>query len=187
MSDARDVWIQQLAIAQHEEALRDKRDEALRRLQDVVHLQTAVQAWAHDVGVVERGGDPLCGSSGGQMVRAEARVTCPKCRELMEMLPRRDDEIRREEALRRLQSAQELFGRGDQQQWHRYERDDGRDVSQTVFAVWDSGAKSLFSGMENTALFTRPEAEVELTRLMQDADANSYEIGALLHAMESRG
>lgn len=102
--------------------------------------------------------------------------------------PRRDDEIRREEALRRLQSAQELFGRGDQQQWHRYERGDGRDVSQTVFAVWDSGARALFSGMENTALFTRPEAEVELARLMRDADVNSYEIGALLHALErSRG
>lgn len=87
MSDARDVWIQQLAISQREEALRDKRDEALKRLRDVVHLQTVVQAWAHDVGVVERDGDPICGSSGGQMVRVEARVTCSKCRELMKKLP----------------------------------------------------------------------------------------------------
>lgn len=90
MPDARDVWIQQLAMTQREEALRDKRDEALKRLRDPdVHLQTVVQAWAHNAGVVEREGDPLCGVPSGPMTRAEARVTCPKCRELMETLPRR--------------------------------------------------------------------------------------------------
>lgn len=59
------------------------REEALRRLRDVVHLQTVVQAWQHDRGMVEREGDPVCGASGGKMVLAEARVTCPACRERM--------------------------------------------------------------------------------------------------------
>jgi hypothetical protein len=65
------------------------REEALRRLRNPdVHLQTVVQAWAHDAGIVERDGDPLCGASGGKMVRAEARVTCLDCREKMKTLPR---------------------------------------------------------------------------------------------------
>lgn len=46
MSDARDVWIQQLAIAQREEALRDKRDEALRRLRTPCHRCLDRGVWA---------------------------------------------------------------------------------------------------------------------------------------------
>jgi hypothetical protein len=66
-----------------------RREEALRRLRDPgVHLQTVVEAWAHDAGIVERDGDPLCGATGGKMVRAEARVTCLDCREKMKTLPR---------------------------------------------------------------------------------------------------
>lgn len=64
------------------------RGEALRRLRSDVHLQTVVQAWAHNVGIEERDGDPLCGVPTGQMTRAEARVTCLECRKLMEELPR---------------------------------------------------------------------------------------------------
>ncbi len=65
------------------------REQALRRLRDPgVHLPTRVEMWAHDAGIVTRDGDPLCGAPSGQMVRAEARVTCPGCREKMKTLPR---------------------------------------------------------------------------------------------------
>jgi hypothetical protein len=64
------------------------REEALRRLQEVVHLQTVLQAYARTEGIVDREGDPLCGANGGKMVLAEARVTCSACRKLMEELPR---------------------------------------------------------------------------------------------------
>ena len=68
---------------------RERKEEALRRLRDPdVHFPTIVQMWAHDAGIVTRDGDPLCGAAGVQMVRAEARVTCPRCREMMKTLPR---------------------------------------------------------------------------------------------------
>jgi len=56
----------------------------------------------------------------------------------------------------------ELFGRGDMGQWSRYERGSGDEAAQIVFSAWDSGASSVFSGMENTELFTRHEAERRL-------------------------
>jgi hypothetical protein len=69
--------------------------ESLRRLRAPgIHLPTVVEMWDPNVGMIsERDGDPLCGVSsvGVQMTRAEARVTCPKCRELMKTLPRRDE------------------------------------------------------------------------------------------------
>jgi hypothetical protein len=78
------VWGKQL---RHRQDL--MREQALRRLRDPgVHLQTVVQAWALGAGIVRRDGDPLCGASGGKMVRAEARVTCPGCREKMKTTPR---------------------------------------------------------------------------------------------------
>lgn len=82
----RTVWVFRSRLRHRDDLMRER---ALRRLQDPdVHLQTVMQAWAHDAGVVERNGDPLCGATGGRMVRAEARVTCPACRKLMEELPR---------------------------------------------------------------------------------------------------
>jgi len=72
-----------------------------------------------------------------------------------------DSDLRRREALRRLRPPDELFGRGDMGQWSRYERG-GNEAAQIVFSAWDSGASSIFSGMENTELFTRHEAERRL-------------------------
>lgn len=166
----------------------ENRREALHRLREPgVHLQTVVQAWAHNAGVVERDGDPLCGAPSGPMTRAEARVTCPECREMMKTLPRRTDEIQREEALRRLRPAQELFGRGDAGQWSRYERNSD-ETARMVFSVWDSGASSIFSGMENTALLTRQEAEARLRFLRGIVKASlqdwSQEIEGLRRALE---
>ena len=71
--------------------------------------------------------------------------------------------LRRTEALHRLQTAQELFGRGDMGQWTRYERGSGDEAARMVFSAWDSGASSISSGMESTALFTRHEAEKRLS------------------------
>jgi hypothetical protein len=77
VTDALDRWLQRL-----------RREDALRRLQEVVHLQTVLQAYSRAEGIVGREGDPLCGASGGKMVLAEARVTCPACRKLTEELRR---------------------------------------------------------------------------------------------------
>lgn len=177
-------WVSPHQLRHREDLLRQQ--EALRRLRDPgVHLQTVVQAWAHNAGVVEREGDPLCGVPSGPMTRAEARVTCPKCRELMETLTRRDDE--REEALRRLRPPSELFGHGDMGQWSRYERDSD-ETARMVFSAWDSGASSIFSGMENTKLFTRQEAEARMRFLRGIVKASlqdwSQETEGLRRALE---
>jgi len=74
-----------------------------------------------------------------------------------------DDGARQEAKLNRW-AATELFGRGDGGQWSRYERG-GDETARIVFSTWDSGASSIFSGMENTTLFTRHEAEVRLSFL----------------------
>ncbi len=96
----------------------------------------------------------------------------------------------REEALRRLRPATELFGRGDMGQWSRYERD-GDETARIVFSVWDSGANSIFSGMENTTLFTRHEVEVRLnflrgiTKISLQDWAGADETKSLRRALET--
>lgn len=107
---------------------------------------------------------------------------------------------RRVEALHRLQTVQELFGRGDGGQWSRYERICGEATGQmpgsdelitvVVFSAWDSGASSISSGMESTALFTRHEAEKRLSFYrgivkisLQDW---THEIESLRRALETR-
>lgn len=80
------------AADRYSERFEARCQESLRRLRDPgIHLPTVVEMWERNVGISERDGDPLCGASGvgAQMTRAEARVTCSKCRELMETLPRR--------------------------------------------------------------------------------------------------
>ena len=80
------LWVPGKQLRHRQDLMRER---ALRQLQDPgVHLPTRVEMWAHDAGIVTRDGDPLCGAAGGQMVRAEARVTCPGCREKMKALPR---------------------------------------------------------------------------------------------------
>jgi len=57
--------------------------------------------------------------------------------------------MRSEEALRRLREPDELYGLGDMEQWAVYRRDDKNEAARVVFSVWDSGARCVFSGMEN--------------------------------------
>lgn len=80
---------------------------------------------------------------------------------------------RRREALRRLRPIQELFGRGDMLQWHRYLRDDAQN--DWLFAAWDDGRKDVFSGMEGTTLWSRAEA----TERLRGLDPRSFEAEAL--------
>lgn len=66
----------------------------------------------------------------------------------------------------------ELFGRGDQCQWHRYTR----SQHPFVFEVWDAGDRNLFSGCENTQFFTREEAMGRLSNM-------GWEQGSLARAL----
>jgi hypothetical protein len=74
-----------------------------------------------------------------------------------------------------------LYGRGDMEQWSRYERnDDETTAAFAVFQVWEQGERNIFAGMENTALYTQREAEGHLEVLIKRADpAHDFEIASL--------
>jgi len=116
-----------------------------------------------------------------------AIVTWPHRLRHRELRSHDDHQCRiREEALRRLRPVGELFGRGDMERWSWYRRDDDDDGGRLVFSAWDSGASSIFSGMENTELFTRSEAEARLLIITQDAGVHSYEIEGLRRVLNLR-
>lgn len=74
-----------------------------------------------------------------------------------------------------------LYGRGDAGQWSRFERsDDENTVAYAVFQVWEQGERNIFSGAENTALYTQREAEGHLEVLIKRANtAHDFEIASL--------
>ncbi len=61
-----------------------------------------------------------------------------------------------------------LFGLGDNMQWAKFTRDQHPEI----FAAWDRGEDNVFSGAENTQLWSREDAEGYLeyaTRVIRGA------------------